>query len=336
MKKKYLSLIEPTKYWLALTALLISTMMLTNCTLNRTAVTSDNGVEPVIEGHPALLILEQYKNIAGKESVLVVPYFTTLMAIDLLRLDAAQHRYLVKAYLNWYIAHLNYPDKYGITGSIYDWRVYADESEISTYDMDSVDSYSATFIMLVNRYLKISGDRNWVETHRRYLEDIIYHIPHLQTTDHLTVAHPDTNAEYLMDNCEALGGTAAMIELSGTMYWFDLQNQYIKIHDQLAAAIETHLYDGDNQLYFWAKIDDKKSASQWDVFYPDAYAQLFPILYKLTGSSRSNRLWTQFHNAYGNTLNDELSVEQRIVYEWTKEVIENENYDQSGHTAGGD
>ncbi|MCP5050506.1 MAG: hypothetical protein GY940_25300, partial [bacterium] len=80
-----------------------------------------------------------------------------------------------------------------------------------------------------------------------------------------------------------------------------------------------------SQNYYWAIDGDKKSLSGWETFYPDGLAQLFPILYGiLQDRAGKELLWNKFHEAHGDLIPN-LPVAQKIIYQWTKEVMENEN-----------
>lgn len=285
--------------------------------------TEPGGTEPPSQppdGHPALLILEQYQEL-GSDGTLVIPYFINLFAIDLLKENPTAHLALVRAYIEWYLDHLNYPDKYGITGSIYDYRIYADGREEALNSMDSVDSYSATFIMLINRYYSLSGESVFLNSIRDLLEDIIFHIPYLQQEDDLTTALPDISGRFLMDNCEALGGVRAFLELAGSLNW-DSLTYYTGIRDRLESAIDVHLYDAQQNNYFWLKDRNGKTPSQWSTFYPDGFAQLFPILYDITRNTDvRNHLWNMFQQVHAANM-EEKSIEQQIIYRWTQEAMQ--------------
>jgi hypothetical protein len=285
----------------------------------------DIGNGNTFTGHPALEILKQYHSEVGNNRVtVVIPYIVNLMALDLLKEQT--HLEVVKAYIDWYLDHLNYPDKYGATGSIYDYRVYADGREESLESADSLDSYAATFIMLINRYYDLSEDRQLMESNRKKIEDIIYLIPYLQDHDGLTVALPGTTGKYLMDNCEALGGVSAFVELAGKLGW-SLQSFYRERKTVIRDAILAHFYNGNTGNFYWLIDGPVKTPSSWSLFYPDSYAQLFPILYGVVqNQNRKNALWEPFHQDHQDILTG-IPVEQRIVYLWTKEVMDNENND---------
>jgi hypothetical protein len=280
--------------------------------------------------------MEKYQTLNDNRNT-VIPYIVTIYAIDLLKNAPNENLALVKAYIDWYLEHLNYPDKYGMTGTIYDYRVYADESEESLEDMDSIDSYSAMFVILMKDYYLATNDSQFLNQIRQYLEDMIFHIPYLMQDDDLTIALPDHSGKYLMDNCESLGGVDAFLQLTQTLGWGAV-SYYTDVKERLLNALESHLFNPGRNNYDWVRSGNTNSSSTWDEFYPDSYAQLFPILYNITQNiTRKQFLWDQFHQAHGSILED-IPIEQRIVYLWTKEVFENaiqtQNNDQSRHPTG--
>lgn len=299
--------------------ILIPCLLSTSCAVRTTDPAIDT--QYPVDGHPAIEILRQYQSVDSRVNI-VNPYIVNLMALDLL--NDTSFRNLVRAYIGWYLDHLNYPDKYGATGSIYDYRVFADGREESLDSMDSVDSYAATFIMLVYRYYKMSGDRDLILDFRQQLEDIIYLVPYLQQSDGLTVALPGTTGKYLMDNCEAYGGVSDFADLATEFGW-DIRTFYLERKNILRLAIANHLYNSGTGYYSWLKDGDIVHPSDWTRFYPDAFAQLFPILYDITNSnSRKIQLWQRFHQNHESIV-DSLPVEQKIIYRWTAEEMEKLN-----------
>ena len=116
--------------------------------------------------HPVLDILNNHY---------IVPYFVNLTAIDLLPQDPER----VKRYIEWYLRHLNYPDMYGLTGTIYDYYI-TETSEVPAYTYYSAYSYAATFLFLVFLYIEITDDYQLVRDNLQKLKDIAYVIAYLQ------------------------------------------------------------------------------------------------------------------------------------------------------------
>jgi len=283
--------------------------------------TPDDNEDNTPSVHPVFDIMKQYTSVDAPE-IDIIPYTVNLMAIDLLKKNSKVTQ--VKAYIDWYLSHLNYPDKYGATGSIYDYKIFADGNEKSLETFDSVDSYAATFIMLIDRYFTITGNRSFIELNRKKLEDIIYLVPFLRDTDGLTFAIPGIPHKYLMDNCEAYGGVVSFVNLAGKMNW-DILPFYQALRSDFYNSIRQQFPDPDNIMYFWSIETDYKTASSWSNFYPDSYAQLFPILYGLEpDSAQRKRLWEIFNRRHEEQL-EQLPVEQKIVYDWTQEIMDSLN-----------
>lgn len=279
------------------------------------------GTENRVPVHPVFEILRNYTPLRSGE-ITAIPYTLNLMAMDLLKLKKSAKVPQVKRYMEWYLAHLNYPDRYGFTGSIYDYTITADGKETSMGRCDSIDSYAATFIMLVERYLSVTGDRAFIEANRRKLEDIMYLVPALQDSDGLTFPMPAVPFKYLMDNCEAYGGFRAFEHLAQTMHW-ESHAYYKERREGLYHAIQTLFIDPNNGNYFWSIEKNAKTASSWTVFYPDSYAQLFPILYgQAPNALQRLKLWKTFHTHHQRKIK-KIPVEQQIIYRWTKEIMEN-------------
>lgn len=309
------------RYWkfhLALISMAVFLIFsLFSCALRRSDPAIDGNDNPSHATHPALAIISLYKAVDERVNI-VNPYLVNLMALDLLRRES--HVSQVRDYIIWYMDHLNYPDKYGATGSIYDYRVFYDGREESLESADSLDSYASTFIMLVNRYYQLTGEQAFISSRRQELEDIIYLVLFLQQPGGLTIALPGTTGRYLMDNCEAYGGISAFVELADEFGW-DIHSFYLQHKTILGQAIDQHFYDPDRGNYYWLIDGQVKHAANWTKYYPDAFAQLFPILYNITTNpERCYRLWNLFLENHG-TLLEQMSIEQQIIYRWTEEIM---------------
>ncbi len=258
--------------------------------------------------HPALKIFSWYSEVT--ENNYVIPYTLNLFAID--KLENRRNIKHIKNYIEWIFTKLNYPDKHGLTGSIYDFHISQDGEEISSETYDSVDSYSATFLILLNEYVKITGDRNFISGFRTQIEDIAYTIAHLMDKDGLTSAIPQSDVKYLMDNCEVFGGLIAFSELSKLMGW-KLEDYYEDIAIAVRHGIFNYFYNQQNQNFNWAVDDKIVHTSDWNVFYPDAYAQLFPIVYKLVDEQPliKKTIWNKFSEFYKDK--KDVPLEQQLV-----------------------
>lgn len=268
----------------------------------------------VFAAHPAQAIMVLYEDeIRNKETI--EPYIISLLALN--EVMSNRHTDEVRRFIAWYFQKLNYPDRFGLTGTIYVY-VLADGQEVSTHAYDSVDGYSGLFLHLLWQYAERTGDLEMVKNNWSKIEDIAYTLPYLQDKDGLTRALSGSRVKYLMDNCEAYGGIQAYLELrkavgkSGSKY-------YRKVRNSIEEGIWMHLYEKGADKFFWAVEEEHKSNSDWKIFYPDGFAQLFPIYYGLVDHRPDLReaLWRRFNAEYAEKVSG-FPVEQRIMYELTK------------------
>ncbi|SNZ11256.1 hypothetical protein [Hydrogenobacter hydrogenophilus] len=203
----------------------------------------------------------------------VVPYFLNLTAINLLPSDPEK----VKSYIRWYLDHLNYPDKYGLTGTIYDYYI-TENSEVPLYTYDSADSYSATFLFLTYLYAERTNDYQPVRENLRKLKDVAYVIAYLQDTDGLIKALPYVNLKYLVDNIEDVCGLRAFSLLLWKLKDPDWHYYFTLSHNVESSVIKNLMWRGS---VAWAKLDDKLFIAGNSVVYPDLYAKA--VFYSFLG-----------------------------------------------------
>lgn len=258
--------------------------------------------------HPALKIFSWYADVA--DTNFIIPYTLNLFAIQ--KMDDKQNQKYIKNYIEWTFTKLNYPDRHGLTGSIYDFHISREGKEMPTTTYDSVDSYSATFLILLNKYLQKTGDKDFLASFRTKIEDIAYTIVYLQADDGLTSAIPNSETKYLMDNCEVYAGLVAFANLSESMGW-NLENYYRNVAIAIKNGIFNFFYNPELNNFNWAIDELGVHTSDWNVFYPDAFAQLFPIVYKLVDDQPliKNHLWQKFNSLYKNKKN--VPLEQKLV-----------------------
>lgn len=272
------------------------------------------------EVHPVIAILEPYKDQLTYPDQLD-PYTATI--ISLYDLEQKRNIVKVKKFIEWYLSHLNYPDKYGMTATIYDYE-WENDREVSTETYDSVDGYSGLFLHLIYQYILLTGDTQILIDNWTKISDIVYTIAYLQASDGLTRALPNTDERYLMDNCESYAGVTAYIKLShiiGT----PPDEFYLTTQNSIKNAIFSQLYNQDTNMFDWVIEDGYKSKSNWRVFYPDAYAQIFPIYHDLLIDypELKTHLWTKFNKKYGRTMKDR-PIEQYLIYVLTAKKFDDE------------
>jgi hypothetical protein len=226
------------------------------------------------------------------------PYFSNIAAIGMTK-DPNRMPQVV-AWMNWYINHLNWPDKWGLYGTTYNYTVNGGV-ETSTDDADSTDSYAATFLTLAWNAWE-SGDANA----RVYIKSIAYQLNAIggvltktQQSDGLTWAKPDYLIKYLMDNCEAYRGLRDLASLEQNALGDSAKTAYYTAAaDAMQKGILTLWMNGT-----WAVYKDwygNNIGPKMGTWYADATAQVFPVLMGVVNSSdsRAQQSYAAFNKAW--------------------------------------
>ncbi|MCL5676402.1 MAG: hypothetical protein M1602_00705 [Firmicutes bacterium] len=204
----------------------------------------------------------------------VVPYFANLAAMALVRANPG----LAQRYMDWYLARLNRPDRFGRYGTIYDYRIEPDGREVPTYDYDSADSYAATLLSLASWYVRATGDIRWAQQHHDQLQDVAEVIVRLQDGDGLVWAKPGLGVKLLMDNSENYRGLVDWSWLLNQMGHGGEAATYRRRADWIWQGIETQLWNPWRGMYEWG-LGGVHLPSLGPRWYPDSVSQLYPIVY---------------------------------------------------------
>jgi hypothetical protein len=228
---------------------------------------------------------------------LIDPYFANIAAIGMTKDPNRMSQ--VTAWMNWYINHLNWPDQWGLYGTVYNYNV-DDGVESSTNDADSTDSYAATFLTLAwNAWL--SGDSNA----RSFITSIAYQLDVIggvliqtQQSDGLTWAKPNYQIKYLMDNSEGYRGLRDLASLFQALGNSQNAAYYNAAADSMQNGIYSMWLNGT-----WAVYKDYYGnyiAPNMGTWYPDATAQVFPALMGVVASSdgRAQQSYNAFNAAW--------------------------------------
>ena len=236
--------------------------------------------------------------LADDGEAVIVPYFSSISTLAILEysnntksLDA------VKKYYDWYFAHLNYDGDDG-GGSIYDYEAVIKDKEIiseaSRADYDSADSYAALFLISTEKYIEEGGDTEYILLNLDKINLIIDLLLSLIDEDGLCRVSYTNQTKYLMDNCEVSAGlNSAAVILSMVCYekygffsreFWSIVKKIINIRktrNQLIGAIDAKMWNEEKQRYEIGidKHDNVLPADSDDDFYPDAVAQIFPIVF---------------------------------------------------------
>ena len=181
-----------------------------------------------------------------------------------------------------------------------------------TLSYDSTDSYAGLFLELLWEYGRTTGDTAYLLNHAPEVHRIYRAM--LCTLDNgLTWAKPDYRAKYLMDNCEVYKGLTAAEKLYGFYYASGVDTAIAQTRlEEIPAlktmvfnAIETILWDENAQCYAVGATDVRQKFPEtinWNTFYPDALAQLFPMVMGLLPPEhpRAQHLYDTFNAHYSN------------------------------------
>lgn len=238
------------------------------------------------------------------------PYFADFAALSLLN-QPDRYATHVKKYMDWHFAHLNTAstDYNRVDGTIYDWQISVSQGKVTgettkrTYD--STDSYAATFLMVLEKYVAKTGDKAYIIAHKKEIGRIV-NAMFATMVNGLTLAKPDYAIKYLMDNCEVYEGMVAGARLyTNVLVPADaslrstrdkLQNGATQVKD----AINNRMFNGSFYHPALGRDDGVAWQFNWSNYYPSATSQTFPIIHGLIapGDPRAQSLYNQFCNAY--------------------------------------
>jgi hypothetical protein len=226
------------------------------------------------------------------------PYFSNLAAIGMTKSPGNYQQ--VQNWMQWYVNHLNWPDKWGVYGTTYDYD-YNNGAETSLNDADSTDSYAATFLSVAWAFYS-TGDANaqsYVKTLGYQLDAIGQVIVQTQNSDGLTWAKPDYQIKYLMDNCEAYRGLRDLALVFGNAFNDAGKQQYYDAKaDLMLQGIQGMWMNGSWAVY--KDGIDRLIGPSLGTWYPDASSQMFPVMQGVIPPSdpRSKQVYDQLLSAW--------------------------------------
>jgi hypothetical protein len=241
-------------------------------------------------------------SVAGDGAILygssqINPYYSNLAAIGLTH-DVNSY-VTVQRWMQWYIAHLNWPDKYGLYGTTYDYD-YANGVETSRSYMDSTDSYAATFLTLAWAYY-LTGDANaqaYVKSIADKLDTIGGVLIQTQQSDGLTWSKPDYKIKYLMDNCEAYRGLRDLALVFAAVGNSAKAAYYNAAADAMLNGLNGMWLNGRWAVY--KDAIDRLPAPNMGTWYADATSQVFPLLMGVVPATdaRAIQAYDNLNNAW--------------------------------------
>ncbi|MGE5486004.1 MAG: hypothetical protein ACM3X4_13410 [Ignavibacteriales bacterium] len=226
----------------------------------------------------------------------VIPYFSNIAMMAI----AGRMPPVAGNYIDWYLDNINMPDRWGVFGTIYDYRVHGDNLT-PTLNYDSADSYAATFLTLVKEYYDSTGDLEFVSRRKGEIDVVAGVILALQDKDGLVRVKPRDSTKYLMDNCEDFKGLMDWAFLLDALGDKEAAARYRARAARIAAAVEYRMWDEKQGAYAW-RIDRANFPSKpaWTRWYPDAVSQLYPVMNGLISPSsmRAGMLYDKFNKAF--------------------------------------
>lgn len=248
----------------------------------------------------------------------VNPYFADFAALALLD-NAEKYAGNVVRYMDWHFDHLNTADEdfNGLDGTIYDYVITMKNGKIVREDIskpdnadsyDTTDSYAATFLTVVGKYLSKTGDGDYLVTHADDLERITSVIfSNLQNG--LTYAKPNHRVKYLMDNCEVYEGAIAASKIFEELVLLG-KTEYTSLRDECSELISTVKESINSQLWNYvggyykpgitAYVSIPTKIFSWNLYYPQATSQLFPIICGVIEpeTKRAQNLYNKFCDSF--------------------------------------
>ena len=243
----------------------------------------------------------------------ICPYFSDFAALSMLN-QPELYAENVKAYMDWHFAHLNTAatDYNGVDGTIYDYHVVVSNGQVvreeyinGTPSYDSTDSYAATFLEVVQKYVEKTGDKAYAIAHKAEIERIVNAL-YSTMVNGLTLAKPDYAIKYLMDNCEVYEGMVKAAKLYDEVL-VPADASLAATRDKLVAdaalvaqKIEEKMWTGSYYHPALGRDDSVAYTFNWDNYYPSATAQTFPIMFGLISpeSERAQALYNQYCAKY--------------------------------------
>src|SRR4029077_7522580 len=133
----------------------------------------------------------------------------------------------------------------------------------STNDMDSTDSYAATFLLAVREAYRASNDLTKGKGLATGIAKAVSAIEATQDADGLTWAKPTWHVKYLMDQAEAYAGLLAAIDLAKAPRNTALAQQAAADASRMKAGVD-NLWSPLTAAYDWAVHDNgTRQSTDW-------------------------------------------------------------------------
>lgn len=251
-------------------------------------------------------------------NVTMNPYFADFAALALLD-DAEKYADNVVKYMDWHFDHLNTAEEdfNNLDGTIYDYIITMKDGKVQSEAIsnpenadsyDTTDSYAATFLTVLYKYLCKTGDAEYVISNARDIERIT-NVMFATLQNGLTYAKHNHRVKYLMDNCEVYEGAIAATGLfeeivkSGKTEYTDMLDDCRKLITTVKNSINSELWNFVGGYYrpgITAYVNIPTKIFSWNTYYPQATSQLFPIICGVLEpeTPRAQKLYAKFCETY--------------------------------------
>lgn len=244
----------------------------------------------------------------------VIPYFSTITAMSLLQGNSNDYTNQVIKYVEWMLSRLNTKDEdyFNIDGTMSNFQIERINNKLveTTYKYDSVDSYNALFLALVDKVYSKTNDNEFLLRNESNIVRVINALLSTRNANGLSLVSVGNRTQYTMDNVEVNYGLKSSANLinklikisSNTDKLTIIQNQIDTWLKENTQAIQTYLWSSETSKFHVAinTTDQVVEFKGWDVFYPDAVAQLYPIVFDYIepSSAQASELYQLFNDEY--------------------------------------
>jgi len=209
-------------------------------------------------------------------------YFTNLgLSAIVAHLTPAELDTYIRTYLDLYLSRIE--ANYAIQDVNFN---DATLQNITLVPSDSDNSYAATLLTLVARYLKASSNWAWWDLHKATLKNIIYaNIATVQKPNglcrvfQLPRTSPVSNFGYLMNNIEDYRGLRDYASILAQRGESTDANYYNNIATTITQSIAIYLWDSAQSGF---RVSDQDLRADTTTFYPGATCQVFPQAFNVT------------------------------------------------------
>lgn len=208
----------------------------------------------------------------------------------------------VKKYIDWYRANLNWPDSWGVSGTVYNFAADSggkNEKSLKTYK--SASSLIASFMSLIRKYGDVTGDYSSLD--QFHLDSMTggLGMMYSQEADGLFCIRPDKKIKELNDNAIAIKGFYDSVWLQRNASKSAGAADYFKgFADAALAGFEKQMWDSKSKSYALS-IDagGKKTLPVWTDI-NQAVTELQPICSGVIqpDSNRAKELYQKFNKSF--------------------------------------